>query len=144
MSRAPRRAEGGTGTAGRETGAAAVEFALVLPVLLLVVFGMIDTGLWLNEKITATEAARQGLRAYLLSEGNQAARAEAGRAVITRLLERDLAPGAVRFTPCAPVAGSGVRTATVSFTYESEAAVGFIPGFDSLEIGGRAESPCED
>jgi len=140
---APRRAGGGAGTPGRETGAAAVEFALVLPVLLLVVFGMIDTGLWLNEKITATEAARQGLRAYLLSEGNQAARAAAGRAVISRLLERDLAPGAVRFTPCAPVAG-GVSTATVSFTYESEAAVGFIPGFGSLEIGGRAEAPCED
>lgn len=128
----------------REAGAAAVEFALVLPVLLLVVFGMIDTGLWLNEKITATEAARQGLRTYLLGQGTPAARAAAGRAVINRLLERDLPPGRVVFTPCAPVGATGVSTAAVSFTYESEAAVGFIPGWDSLDIGGRAEAPCED
>lgn len=128
----------------REAGAAAVEFALVLPVLLAVVLGMIDTGLWLNQKITATNAARQGLRTYLLSEGAPAARAAAGREVINRLLERELPPGAVRFRPCAPVDGGTVSTAAVDFGYESEAAVGFIPGWDSMEIGGRAEAPCED
>ncbi|MEO3784865.1 TadE family protein [Actinocorallia sp. B10E7] len=130
--------------AEREAGAAAVEFALVLPMLLVVVFGMIDTGLWLNQKITATNAARQGLRAYLLTEGGPAAKAEAGRGVIGRLVGRDLPPGAVRFTPCAPAGESGLRTASVSFAYESEAAIGFIPGLDTLEIGGRAEAPCED
>lgn len=127
-----------------ETGAAAVEFALLLPILLLVVFGMIDTGLWLNQKITATNAARQGLRTYQLSEGDPAAKAAAGRAVIDRLVGRTLPPGSVTFTPCAPVDGGALRTATVSFTYDSEAAVGFIPGWGTLEIGGRAESPCED
>lgn len=127
-----------------ETGAAAVEFALVLPMLLLIVFGMIDTGLWLNEKITATDAARQGLRAYLLSNGTAAAKETAGRAVINRLLGRTLPNGDIVFTACAPLGTTGVSVAAVSFTYDSEAVTGFIPGWDTLEIGGRAEAPCEE
>jgi hypothetical protein len=46
-----------------DQGAAAVEFALVLPVLLLIIFGIIDFGRMLNAQITLTEAAREGARA---------------------------------------------------------------------------------
>jgi len=46
----------------RERGAAAVEFALLLPVLLLLVFGIIDFGRALNAQITLTQAAREGAR----------------------------------------------------------------------------------
>lgn len=47
----------------RDRGAAAVEFALVVPMLLLLVFGIIDFGRMLNVKITLTQAAREGARA---------------------------------------------------------------------------------
>lgn len=64
----------------RDRGAAAVEFALVLPVLLILVFGIIDFGRMLNAQITLTEAAREGARATALlsaaegtSRANQAA-----------------------------------------------------------------------
>lgn len=46
-----------------DRGAAAVEFALVAPILLLLVFGLIDFGRMLNAKISITEAAREGARA---------------------------------------------------------------------------------
>lgn len=46
-----------------DRGAAAVEMALVLPVLLMMIFGIIDFGRMLNEQITLTEAAREGARA---------------------------------------------------------------------------------
>lgn len=54
------------GTRKRERGAAAVEFALLLPILLLIVFGIIDFGRMLNAQITLTEAAREGARAESL------------------------------------------------------------------------------
>jgi Flp pilus assembly protein TadG len=46
----------------RERGAAAVEMALVLPVLLLIIFGIVDFGRMLNAQITITQAAREGAR----------------------------------------------------------------------------------
>ena len=49
-------------SAARDRGAAAVEFALLLPVLLLLVFGIIDFGRALNAQITLTQAAREGAR----------------------------------------------------------------------------------
>jgi Flp pilus assembly protein TadG len=43
-------------------GAAAVEFALVLPLLLLLVCGIVDFGRMLNIQITLSAAAREGSR----------------------------------------------------------------------------------
>jgi Flp pilus assembly protein TadG len=49
---------------GDERGAAAVEFALVVPVLLILVFGIIDYGLYFSDSLSArtgiAAAARQG------------------------------------------------------------------------------------
>jgi len=52
------------GTVGRLTdrGAAAVEAALVFPILLLLIFGIVDFGRMLNAQMNATEAAQQGAR----------------------------------------------------------------------------------
>jgi hypothetical protein len=50
----------------RDRGSAAVETALVLPILLLIVFGIVDFGRMLNAQITLTEAAREGARAVAL------------------------------------------------------------------------------
>jgi Flp pilus assembly protein TadG len=54
----------------RDSGAAAVEFALVLPVLLLVVFAIIDFGRMYWEQVTLTSAAREGVRIAALGESN--------------------------------------------------------------------------
>lgn len=57
-----------------DDGAAAVEFALVLPFLLLLVFGMVDFGRAYNAKVTLTHAAREGVRVWALTKDT--ARAE--------------------------------------------------------------------
>lgn len=46
----------------RRRGAAAVEFALVLPVLLALIFGLIDWGWFLFYRVTYTMAAQRGVR----------------------------------------------------------------------------------
>lgn len=43
-------------------GQAMVEFALVLPILLLILLGIVDFGRILNEHLTVTAAAREGAR----------------------------------------------------------------------------------
>jgi Flp pilus assembly protein TadG len=45
-----------------ETGAAAVEMALVLPLLFLLVFGIVEFGFIFNRKVTIAHAAREGAR----------------------------------------------------------------------------------
>ena len=57
------------GSANCDRGAAAVEFALLLPLLVLLVFGMIDFGRAINAQITITQAAREGARVLALPGG---------------------------------------------------------------------------
>jgi hypothetical protein len=50
----------------REDGAAAVEFALVLPVLIVILFGIIEFGFALYNKEVITNASREGARAGIV------------------------------------------------------------------------------
>jgi len=92
-----------------ERGAAAVELALLLPVLLMIVFGIIDFGRLLNAQITVTEAAREGAHAYALGgDYNQRVR------TVTQTL-----PGTVTATPgtACPASPGTSNDATVTVTY---------------------------
>jgi Flp pilus assembly protein TadG len=62
-----------------ERGAAAVEFALVVPLLLVVLFGIIDFGFAINRYAIVNNAAREGVREASLG----ASEAEI-RAAVTR------------------------------------------------------------
>ena len=53
-----------------DSGAAAVEFALVMPVLFLLLFGIIDFGRAYNMQISLTQAAREGVRVAALGGTN--------------------------------------------------------------------------
>jgi Flp pilus assembly protein TadG len=48
--------------AERERGAALVEFAIVLPLLLLLIWGLIDFGMYINRVSMLNNAAREGAR----------------------------------------------------------------------------------
>lgn len=45
-----------------DVGAAAVEFALVLPVLLVLVIGIVNYGLWFNDSLSMRQGVREGAR----------------------------------------------------------------------------------
>jgi|GEM_PF-334960 len=53
----------------RDRGAAAVEMAIVLPLLLFVLFGLIDFGRAYNAQIQLSAAAREGVRLATLNPG---------------------------------------------------------------------------
>ena len=57
----------------RENGAAAVELAVVLPVLILILLGIIQFGFILNGQITLTHAAREGARLAVINGDNDQA-----------------------------------------------------------------------
>jgi Flp pilus assembly protein TadG len=67
-----RHAERGTRCHG-DRGAAAVELALVFPILMFIVFATIDFGRMIEAQITITQAAREGVRVWALGNGTSTA-----------------------------------------------------------------------
>ncbi|RBP66000.1 TadE-like protein [Alkalibaculum bacchi] len=65
-----------------DKGQALVEFALVLPILLALILGMIEFGWILNGKITLTNAAREGARVAAIYHDKGAVVDDAKEAVI--------------------------------------------------------------
>lgn len=99
------------GRASRDRGAAAVEFALLLPLLLFLVFGIIDFGRALNAQITLTQAAREGARLEALGASNVVSG--------TKAAASGLSPVGVSVVTACP-GGAGVSAevqATYSFSF---------------------------
>lgn len=63
-----------------ERGAAAVEFAILLPLLLLLVLGTIEFGRVYNAQITLTNAAREGVRVMAIANDPTSAKTTAKNA----------------------------------------------------------------
>ena len=119
---APHRARRGRYIRVGDRGAAAVEFALLLPLLLLLVFGIIDFGRAINAQITLTQAARTGARLAALGQPNVVS--------ATQAAATGLSPVTVGVTPCpagATQTSQAVVTASYSFSFVTP--VGAIAGF---------------
>ena len=127
----------------RDRGAAAVEFALLLPVLLLLIFGIIDFGRALNAQITLTQAAREGARLEALGESNVVTRTQAAAT--------GLSPVTVTIvTSCPAGAGPGVDAVVqTSYNFSFITPVGAIASMfggsisSSLTLTAQSEMPCE-
>ena len=99
-------------------GSAAVEFALVLPLLLVVGLALLQVGLLIKDQLVVQEAARAGARQAAVSADDGSVRdaaIQAGgsldRSLLTVTVERDQAPDG-------PV--------TVSVVYDAPIAVPFV------------------
>lgn len=58
-----------------ERGAVAVEFALLAPVLIMILLGIMEFGRAYNTQLTLTNAAREGVRVMAIDNSRTAARA---------------------------------------------------------------------
>jgi len=114
-----------SGRKARDRGATAVEFALVLPLLLLLVCGIIDFGRALNAQITLTQAAREGARLGALGYSSTAIQTRAADAA------PDLS-GGINVTiaaSCAPGAGPAANAqVNVSYSFSFITPIGAIAG----------------
>ena len=63
-----RRYASGRSTPRDDTGASAVEFALIVPVLLLVVFGIINFGIVFSQQLTINNGVREGARRAVVGD----------------------------------------------------------------------------
>jgi Flp pilus assembly protein TadG len=113
-----------SGRKARDRGATAVEFALVLPLLLLLVCGIIDFGRALNAQITLTQAAREGARLGALGYSSAAIQARAAAAA------PDLSGVNVTIAAsCAPGAGPAANAqVNVSYSFSFITPIGAIAG----------------
>lgn len=98
----------------RDRGAAAVEFALVVPVLLILVLGIVEFGRAYNIQTTLSSAAREGVRVMALqsspSEAKTATRNAAAPAVV-------LADAQIAVSPSSCLVTGAPTSATVTVTY---------------------------
>jgi Flp pilus assembly protein TadG len=128
--------------ASHDRGAAAVEFALLLPMLLLIVFGLIDFGRALNAQITLTQAAREGARLAALGQSNVN--------TSTQSAATGLSPVTVNVTTCPAGAAAGVNSVVqVSYKYTFITPISAISGLfgssfgTSMTLTAQGVMPCE-
>jgi Flp pilus assembly pilin Flp len=116
----------------REDGAAAVEFALLLPLLVLLLFGFIQFGIAFNTRIQATNAAREAARAAVIGIDNWN---NVGGFQFWEVVRRRA--GVSEISDCSLTVTDDVvgGTLTVTFDYPLDLVIPFLPSPPSWESG---------
>jgi len=111
-----------------ESGASAVEFALLLPVLMMVLFGIIEFGLALYRQSILTNASREGARLGIVQSVPAITNAQINAAIDNYLTPAGIPPGNVsRIIVAGGVTGTPVQvTLTLPYTFS------VLPGLTSV------------
>lgn len=134
---------------GSEDGAAAVEFALVVPVLVLLLFGIISYGYMLSVRQAITQATAEGARAGAVTQPASGTSPEdAAIAAVNRSLDgfglTCASPGMqCEAAPPAACDGGSARCVSVTVNYAYAAHdpldIPFVPMPENLRFTARAE-----
>jgi Flp pilus assembly protein TadG len=121
--------------ASGERGAAAVEFALVLPLLAVLVFGIIDFGRAYNAQETLTQAARVGARLQSLGKAaNDATVISATKAAVST-------SDVTNIRVSDPNSCNTAGTASVTVIVKADFKFLGLP-FAAIHLQGTATAPC--
>lgn len=106
-----------------ERGASAVEFAIILPILLVLIFGIIEFGFAIYDKTMITNACRDGARAGILFRVPPVTDEEIAQ-VVNQYLNNHLITFGSMNNPIVTVTRTGYRSGdelkvTVAYTFTS-------------------------
>lgn len=118
-----------------ERGAAAVEFALILPVLVSLLIGIVEFGRAYNAQITLTAAAREGARVMAIQK-NTTATQDAVKAA-SPSLNPQLTNSQIQVSPATCAAGTNT---TVTISYRLDFLTGFL--VSGVDLTGKAVMRC--
>lgn len=144
-------------TGPKDRGAAMVEFALVVPVLLLIVFGIINFGYLFGQQLALNQAVRAGARGAVVSGNGEAKDITAVLTLVQQAAQGSLISDATKIRYQNPAVDAAtppyVRTCNdsgvgqnlqVKVEYPTSALIPlFIPGFDNFDLKAEAVFRCE-
>lgn len=122
-----------------QRGTAAVEFALVLPLLILFIFGIIEFGLAMHAKEILTNAGREGARAGIVFGDPRPTESKIIEVVKAYLdnAALDANKAEINVSGAGGTSGSYL-TVRVQYPYKFEVLPGFITGFaGDITLAGR-------
>jgi Flp pilus assembly protein TadG len=119
-----------------DTGAAAVEFAIILPLLVMLVFGIIEFGRGYNAKVSLTHAAREGARALAVGTAD-----DDGVKTVIKDSVGSLDPEKIEFSAFDNPCTNGEPT-KVTLTYQFKLNIPFLPTPD-FDLESTGVMRCE-
>ena len=127
--------------ASGEHGAAAAEFAIILPILLTLTFGIIEFGFIFNAQLSLSQAVREGVRVGAIGDGTEG---EKEALMAARLEEAYIAVGggtpvATTTEACAPGETDITDTAVLEAEVEFATPIG---EFGPITLSSRAVMRC--
>lgn len=99
-----------------ETGAAAIEFALALPVLVLFIWGIFQIGLLFQANAGMHHALGEGARYAALYDRTTSSHVPSDTTIKARMNDKLFGAGGGTFTVSDPVTGAGFKLLTISYT----------------------------
>lgn len=125
-----------------DRGAEVVEFAIVIPILLVVIAALISFGFVFMSQITLTQAAREGARYAAICKTDTTCLGNGDANVKQKIVDHapgiTINPGDINVSDCS---ADGATSATVTITYQW--SIGIPPfGTTGLTLHGKASTPC--
>ena len=131
--------KGATMSRASERGAVAVEFAIVAPVLIMLLLGIAEFSRAYNAQASLSAAAREGVRVMAITGNQTTARSIAKTAAVS--LRPGLQDANISFgTPCPSTVSTGTSPqATITITYSLSTMTGIAGPFT---MTGRGAMLC--
>lgn len=111
-----------------ESGASAVEFALLLPVLMMILFGITEFGLALYRQTILTNASREGARLGIVQSIPAITNGQIDAAINNYLIAAGIPPGNVTRT----IVAGGITGTPVQITLTLPYTFSVLPGLASI------------